>query len=232
MVFSTMEHAWGLVGQWWMLSLLIFATMTFMCWDYKWYAFLRDTSPAPPMRGLFIVMTVMITANSWSVWRLWRCENWDADAAPLIIYILLIVAIHAYVPALMALKSLWLCMATALISCGLAIAYTVLAFVEADTYAGIVGVFDIVHGLLQLIFTLYLNPLREEYILNKYRGIPQPARTKTGVVVVEDQKVEQPAPEDEDTEFGEPAPLFNANRIPEAGDPNKLSIRPSIKFSL
>lgn len=172
MTFTTMEHAWGLVGQWWSVSMLVFVSMTFLCWNYKWYRFLREHTFMPEMRALFMAITVMVTANSWSAWRLWRCENWDTDLAPLLVYIFMIISLHAYVPALMAIKSLWLCTAVSLVACGLAIAYTALAFVEADIYAGIVGVFDIVWALLQLFFTLYLNPLHEKRVLNKYYGRP------------------------------------------------------------
>lgn len=177
MVFSTMEHAFGLIGQWWLVSMLVFST-TFLCWNYKWYRYLRDHTPMPEMRLLFVVITIMVTANSWSVWRLWRCENWDTDLAPLLVYLLMIVALHAYVPALMAVKSLWLCAAVSLVACGLAIAYAVLAFIEADVYAGIVGVFDIVWALMQLGYTLYLNPLREEHVFNKYHGRPDASGAK------------------------------------------------------
>lgn len=170
MALTTMEQAWGLIGQWWMFSMLVYMGMTFLCWNYKWYRHLREHTPLPEMRALFMAKAVMVAANSWSVWRLWRCENWDTDLAPLLIYILMIIALHGYVPALMAIKSLWLCVALSLVACGLAIAYTTLAFIEADTYAGIIGVFNIVWALFNLGYTLYLNPLREEEILNVYYG--------------------------------------------------------------
>lgn len=174
MSFTTMEHAYGLVGQWWFMSMMVFVSTTFFCWDYNWYRFLRKHTPMPEMRVLFIAMTIMVTANSWSVWRLWRCENWDADLAPLLIYLLMLAALHGYVTILMTLKSLWLCLLVSLTACGLAIAYTVLGFIEADTYAGIVGVFDIVYSLFLLGYTLYLNPLKEEILMSKYEKRPVP----------------------------------------------------------
>jgi hypothetical protein len=167
--FTTIEDAHGLF-QWLSYTLTVFAATTFLCWNYKWYYFLRKHSPMPEMRMLFIVMAVMVTANSWSVWRLWRCEDWDTDFAPLLVYVLLVICLHGFVTALMGIKSLWLCMGISMAACGLAIAYTVLAFIEADTYAGIVGVFDIVYALLLLGYTLYLNPLKEEALLDKYYG--------------------------------------------------------------
>lgn len=203
MSFTTMEHAFGLVGQWWLVSMVVFVSMTFLCWNYKWYAFLREHSPMPEMRALFIIMTIMVTANSWSVWRLWRCENWDADLAPLLIYLFMIVAIHAYVPALMAVKSLWLCAFVSLVACGLAIAYSTLAFIEADTYAGIIGVFDIVWALVYLGYTLFLNPMREEHLLNKYHGHPDAPKQH-------DEEDQYSPVEDEPT-----SQLINMDAIPE-----------------
>lgn len=205
MAFTTMEHAYALVGQWWLVSMLVFVSTTFLCWNHKWYRHLRDHSPMPEMRMLFIVVTVMVTANSWSVWRLWRCEDWDTDVAPLIVYILMIIALHGYVPALMVLKSLWLCAALSLIACGLAIAYTTLAFIEADTYAGIIGVFNIVWGLLNLGYTMYLNPMREESVLNKYYGRPDVSKKKK-------KKTVRVQTDNENVEMSQP-PLFDMSTI-------------------
>lgn len=168
--FTSMEHAYGLM-EWWLVTMTIFVSTTFLCWNYKWYAFLRKKSPMPEMRMLFIVMTIMVTANSWSVWRLWRCENWDTDLAPLLIYLFMVICLHGYVTALMAFKSLWLCLGIAFAAFGLAVAYTILAFIEADTYAGIVGAFDIVYALFLLGYTAYLNPLKEEQLLDRYHGV-------------------------------------------------------------
>lgn len=167
---TTMEHAHGLM-EWWLVTMTIFVATTFLCWNYKWYAFLRKKTPMPEMRMFFIVMTVLVTANSWSVWRLWRCENWDTDLAPLLVYLLLVICLHGYITSLMALKSLWLCLGISAAACGLAVGYTVLAFIEADTYSGIVGAFDIVYALLLIGYTLYLNPLKEEELLDRYNNV-------------------------------------------------------------
>ncbi len=225
MTFTTMEQAFGLIGQWWLVSMLAFVAGTFLCWNHKWYRFLRDHTPLPEMRLLFIIITVMVTANSWSVWRLWRCENWDNDFAPLLVYLLMIVALHAYVPALMAVKSLWLCAAVSLVACGLAIAYATLAFVEADVYAGIVGVFDIVWALVHLGYTLYLNPLREEHLLNKYRGRPdsEPAVKHRRVSIHRDED------DDDDDEPLAPPPLIDPGTIPTTASTS--GVQTSVRFS-
>lgn len=222
MSFSTMEHAFGLVGQWWLVSMLVFVSATFLCWNHKWYRYLRDHTPMPEMRLLFVIVTVMVTANSWSVWRLWRCENWDADFAPLLIYLLMIVALHAYVPSLMAIKSLWLCVAVSLVACGLAIAYATLAFIEADVYAGIVGVFDIVWALFHLGYTLYLNPLREEHLLNKYHGLPDAEYAPQSRRSSGDD-------DNETTKRSEPA-LFNPGAIPTGVTPNGVRLGIGLTF--
>lgn len=167
---TTMEHAHGMF-QWLVVTVTVLVATTFLCWNYKWYAFLRKKSPMPEMRMLFVVLMVMAAANSWSAWRLWRCENWDTDFAPLLIYLLMIVCLYGYITVLMTLKSLWLCLGISLAAGGLAVAFTTLAFIEMDTYAGIVGVADIIHALLLLGYTLFLNPLKEEELLDRYHGI-------------------------------------------------------------
>lgn len=206
LTFTTMEHAHGLF-QWTFVTLTILVSTTFLCWNYKWYAFLRKRTPMPEMRMLFIVLMVMVSANSWSVWRLWRCENWDTDFAPLLVYLLMVTCMYGYVTALMLLKSLWLCLGISLAAMGLAIAYTVLAFIEADTYAGIVGAFNIVHALLLLGYTLYLNPLKEEELLDRYNGI---------------KPTKRPDPQ-------LPEPLLSANFF--TGSATGLSFNASVNFS-
>jgi len=171
MAFSTMEHAYSLVGEWALVTMLVFISTTFLSWNYKWYAYLRKYTPMPEMRIVVILLTIMAGANSWGVWRLWRCENWDNGLAPLLVYLLMIAALYGYTPALMVAKSLWLCLIVSIVACGLAIAYTALSFVEADIYTGIIGVFDIVWALLLLGYTFLLNPFNEEKRLNVYRGI-------------------------------------------------------------
>ena len=176
----TYVDAWG-IKEW---AALGFAGLlpTYYLWDRDWYDYVAARTIGLPGRLVSILMVLLTMAGTFASWRLWRCDNWNEDPVPLALYFFMVVINAAFWPLFNKLNDVIPAIIVGAVSSGLAVAFTIFAWMSTDTYAGVVGIIISVAYIAETILAIEVRMKRNLY--GEYKIIKQQAADA-------DQKAEQ-----------------------------------------
>lgn len=152
--FNTIDHAFGL-ATWLYFGLTFYVFGMFLTWRREFYKTIQSLTFWCVSERVYFVLTLVLTElNAYAAWRLWVCENWDVYFAPLLMGMLMMLFMNIYPLLVMVTRY-----SSAYLLCSIAytvfaIVFTIFGFLK-DTTAGIIGIFDIILGILYFGFALY-----------------------------------------------------------------------------
>lgn len=140
---TTIHQVFGII-QWAAFTFgVCYLPSLYLAWRAKWWGFLHTETVAPPEKLVFSALAVLAAANTFAAWRMWYCDDWNADWPPLMIYFFMVIVAALYFPFINLLRDPIPAIISSVIATGLAIVFTVYAFISRDTWAGIVGIANI-----------------------------------------------------------------------------------------
>lgn len=152
------------LGYWIATTLGIFTLFTWLTWDSNKYAFFVSQANFIPEIVLHGAVYIWMLMSGWSAWRVWYCDNWDVEPAPLAIYMVKIIFIALITPSFMKARRLWVPTSTTLIAIVFAIINLILFAIE-DEWAAVLGVVDLLSLctiLVVFLYLIYINPIINE----------------------------------------------------------------------
>ena len=148
---TTIHQVFGII-QWAALTFgVCYLPSLYLGWRAKWWGFLHTQTIAPPEKLVFSALAVLAAANTFAAWRMWYCDDWNADWPPLMVYFFMVIVAALYFPFINLLRDAIPAIISSIIAIGLAVVFTVYAFISRDTWAGIVGIANIGVYAAQLI---------------------------------------------------------------------------------
>lgn len=149
----------------------------FLAWNRDWYRSIQHhTLWILPERLYFVIIMVLTLVDAYGGWRLWVCENWDANFAALLMAMLTMLFLNLFSFIMMVTKSSAAYLFFSFAYICFSVAFTVFGFIN-DAGVGIIGVFNIILGLIYFAFSLWTYS--NEHHIHSHYGQSKIVRRET-----------------------------------------------------